>query len=273
MKKKKFLIINADDLGRTTAINKGIEKGYRYGVISSASLVANSSGFNHALRIIKRNPGLKIGVHLNLHEYVPILKTKFINKLYKLNHLKLYFRILIASSEEIKEIEKNFILQINKIQKYGIKISHLDGHNHMHVHPRLNSVMRRIIKRTKINKIRIPDEKILKSSSIQKKIKILILKFACIFFKNKVKKFVTTSYFHGLANGGCLNIKAFEKILKNDVQNGTNELMCHVGLKNNDPPYNIGYNWKKELNTVTKYNKKNLLKKFNIKIISFNQID
>ena len=59
---------------------------------------------------------------------MPILKTKFINKLYKLNHLKLYFRILVASNEEIKEIEKNFILQINKIQKYGIKISHLDGH-------------------------------------------------------------------------------------------------------------------------------------------------
>ena len=37
--------------------------------------------------------------------------------------------------------------------------------------------------------------------------------------------------------------------------------MCHVGLKDNDPPYNIGYNWKKELNTVTKYNKKKSFKK------------
>jgi len=273
MYQKKFLIINADDMGRTIEINQGIEHGYKRGVISSASLVANSFGFNHALKIIKNNPGLKIGVHLNLHEYEPIFKTKFLKKLSKLNHLKLYLRILIASSREINEIEKNFILQINKIQKCGIKISHLDGHNHMHVHPRLNNVMTKIIKMKKINRIRIPNEKILKSSTFKKKIKILILKLACTIFKNKVKKIITTSHFHGLASGGCLNIKAFEKILKNDVRAGTNELMCHVGFKNNDPPYNIGYKWKNELNTVTKYNKSNLLKKFNINIINFNQID
>tara|TARA_A100001011_G_scaffold324_1_gene416 strand:+ start:11031 stop:11852 length:822 start_codon:yes stop_codon:yes gene_type:complete len=273
MNKKKFLIVNADDMGRTVDINKGIEQGYKRGIISSASLVANSLAFNHALKIIKRNPGLKIGVHLNLHEYKPMLKTHFLIKLSKLNHLSLYLRLLLATANEIREIEKNFLFQINKIQKFGIRISHLDGHNHMHIHPRLNGVMLKILKKKRINKIRLPDENIYKKSSITKKIKVLVLKLACIIFKKKIPNIITTANFHGLADGGYLNVNALIKIIKNEIKEGTNELMCHVGLKNSDPPYNIDYNWKTELNAIIKYKKKYLLKKFNIKIITFNQID
>ena len=69
------LIVNCDDFGYSKAVNYGIIEAYKNGIATSATLMAGMPGFNHALELIRENPGLGCGVHLTLSAYKPILKT------------------------------------------------------------------------------------------------------------------------------------------------------------------------------------------------------
>ena len=269
----KNLIVNADDLGRTLNINKGIEIGYLKGIVSSASLVASSQAFDDAVDIAHRNPNLGIGVHLTLHEYPPLLESLFLKKLSLLNNIELYLRITRASNYEINLIEENFILQINKIVESGIQPTHLDGHNHMHVHPRLSGVLKRIIKQTNITNIRMPFERISSYSNIASRVKKWTLASASLIAWFRLNNVATyPKWFHGLSNGGSLNINILEDMLLKKVQPGINELMCHIGIDNDDPPFSIGYKWQNEFSAMTKYSKKEILSLYNINIISYKDI-
>ena len=41
----KDLIVNADDLGWTAGVNRGIAEAHRNGIVTSASLIANGGAF------------------------------------------------------------------------------------------------------------------------------------------------------------------------------------------------------------------------------------
>jgi predicted glycoside hydrolase/deacetylase ChbG (UPF0249 family) len=65
---KKF-ILNADDFGLSTAHNRAILEGYQSGLLKSASLLANTEGFEEAVSsIIPQCPELGVGIHLNVME-------------------------------------------------------------------------------------------------------------------------------------------------------------------------------------------------------------
>ena len=60
------LIVNADDFGLHQAVNEGIIKGHKEGIIKSTSLLANGDSFDEAVAMAKENPRLGIGVHTAL---------------------------------------------------------------------------------------------------------------------------------------------------------------------------------------------------------------
>jgi predicted glycoside hydrolase/deacetylase ChbG (UPF0249 family) len=68
----KNLIVNADDLGWTEGINRGIAEAHRNGIVTSASLLANGAAFASAVEMARHTPGLGVGVHLNLSEGAPV---------------------------------------------------------------------------------------------------------------------------------------------------------------------------------------------------------
>ncbi|HEY3346254.1 MAG TPA: ChbG/HpnK family deacetylase [Nitrospirota bacterium] len=53
----KHLIINADDFGMAGAVNAGIIRGHREGIITSASLLAGGAAAEEAAALAKDNPG------------------------------------------------------------------------------------------------------------------------------------------------------------------------------------------------------------------------
>lgn len=62
----KRLIVNADDLGRTPGINRGILEAHRRGIVTSATLMVNYPAAEEAATIARDNPGLGIGLHVQL---------------------------------------------------------------------------------------------------------------------------------------------------------------------------------------------------------------
>src|SRR6266540_2073034 len=62
----KRLIVNADDLGRTEGINRGILEAHRRGIVTSATLMVNYPAADAVPAIARDNPGLGIGLHVQL---------------------------------------------------------------------------------------------------------------------------------------------------------------------------------------------------------------
>src|ERR1700690_988042 len=62
------LVVNADDFGLTAGTNDAIIDAHRNGIVTSASLLANGSAFEHAVHLAQQNTSLGVGVHLTLTE-------------------------------------------------------------------------------------------------------------------------------------------------------------------------------------------------------------
>src|SRR2546422_901914 len=60
------LIVNADDLGRSAGVDRGIVRAHREGIVTSATLMANTTDAANAGAVARANPSLDVGVHLVL---------------------------------------------------------------------------------------------------------------------------------------------------------------------------------------------------------------
>jgi len=63
---KKYCIVNGDDFGASTGINRGIVKAHREGVLTSTSLMVNMSGAEEAARLSLKIPKMSVGLHIVL---------------------------------------------------------------------------------------------------------------------------------------------------------------------------------------------------------------
>lgn len=59
----KYLIVNADDFGVSTGVNRGILECHRRGIVTSASLMVNRPAAQEAISISRDCPALSIGLH------------------------------------------------------------------------------------------------------------------------------------------------------------------------------------------------------------------
>jgi chitin disaccharide deacetylase len=62
----RFLIVNADDLGLSNGVNRGIIEAHVRGIVTSASLLVNGAGAEAAARLAHEHPGLSVGFHADL---------------------------------------------------------------------------------------------------------------------------------------------------------------------------------------------------------------
>jgi predicted glycoside hydrolase/deacetylase ChbG (UPF0249 family) len=62
----KYCIVNADDFGVTTAVNRGIVEAHRNGIVTSASLMVNRPGAAEAAELSRALPRLSVGLHVDL---------------------------------------------------------------------------------------------------------------------------------------------------------------------------------------------------------------
>jgi chitin disaccharide deacetylase len=134
----KKIIINADDFGLNTSVNKAIVESFNNSFINSTTLMANMPGFEEAVDLAHCNYFMdKIGIHLNL-DAGHLLTSDLLNtNLFdKENHI--HFRnnkrmnLFFISKVEKNLIYKEFSAQIGRVKKSGIKITHIDTHHHIH---------------------------------------------------------------------------------------------------------------------------------------------
>src|SRR5690349_482814 len=65
----RYLIVNADDLGQSPGVNRGIFQAHRDGIVTSASLMVRWPAAGEAAAYARAHPDLSVGLHLDLGEW------------------------------------------------------------------------------------------------------------------------------------------------------------------------------------------------------------
>ena len=240
------LIVNADDLGWTQGVNRGIVEAHRNGIVTSASLLANGWAFEEGVQSALQSPRLGVGVHLNLSDGKPLAPARQVKSLLDENGNfsggpeTLLFR-LTAKSLDAREVELEWNAQIEKVRAAGIRPTHLDGHKHVQMLPGLFAVALRLAKKHGIEAVRVSHEAsslraalnsggetaglMLKQGVQARGLKLLARDARKMAERAGI---AAADYFCGIAQTGALTKKGIQQMLAS-LPEGTTELMCHPG--------------------------------------------
>jgi hypothetical protein len=131
------LIVSADDFGGSAGVNEAVERSHRSGILGWASLMVEGPAVEEAVRIARSNPGLGVGVHLELCSgSAPAWG------------LSAFLRRGRGLEEEIER-------QVRLCLSYGITPTHLDSHLNVHVHPTVFPLVAAAARRHGIPRVRL----------------------------------------------------------------------------------------------------------------------
>jgi predicted glycoside hydrolase/deacetylase ChbG (UPF0249 family) len=240
------IIINADDLGADASRNDGIFDAVRAGIVTSVSILANGPASKKSLQTLcSLSPTpISLGFHLNLSEGKPLTSNLKLLVGEDGNFLKKPSARAVlmqpGDPELEKEIDHELVSQMEALLDSGLRITHLDGHQHVHVFPAVLPVTLKIAQRYKIPWVRIPEEP--SPSSRLEDIPPWLTEEAKFFSKMaraaRLKltgdKIQTPDHFRGLYLKGRFSLPVLFDLLQG-VPPGLTELMVHPGQISEKP--------------------------------------
>ncbi len=160
----KQLIINADDFGADSCRNRGIAAAVAAGAVTAVSVLVNGPAFAEGLPLLDgwQRRGIAVGLHLNLSEGRPLAKglTVLAGDDGGFQGKTATHALLMQknSGKLAEDILTETEAQIVRLGETGIRIDHLDGHQHVHVFPGAAAVVVAAAARHGIPRVRLPSE-------------------------------------------------------------------------------------------------------------------
>ncbi|GAB0116374.1 hopanoid biosynthesis-associated protein HpnK [Acidisoma sp. 7E03] len=133
-------IISADDFGLSLAVNEGIERAHREGLLSTASLMVAGDAAEDAVRRARGMPDLKVGLHLVAIEGPAMLPPAEIAALLdgegRIPSDPLGLGLRYAFSRRTRAaLTREIAAQFRAFAATGLPLDHANAHKHMHMHP------------------------------------------------------------------------------------------------------------------------------------------
>jgi hopanoid biosynthesis associated protein HpnK len=157
------LIFTADDFGRDSAANEGVERAHREGLLSCASLRVGEAGVEEAVRIAHANPALAVGLQLTLTDGHPVLPAEQIPSLVQTNgrlreDAQALGLLLIFSPAARAELYAEVQAQMARFAETGLACDHVNAHRHQQLHPLVAAALMQVAAGAGVRCIRLPHE-------------------------------------------------------------------------------------------------------------------
>lgn len=270
----KYLIVNADDYNTDKERNRGIMQAAMEGIVTSVSVIANLPFESEEVLNLQNVFGANIGIHLNLTKGRPLTaeaKTLIGNNGHFFEKRKAWQQALFRRYD-LKEVEGEFAAQINHLKAAGVTPDHIDGNNHIHVFPGIAEVVGQLANDFGISKIRLSLEAFnswnnyCSPGAIRKSFIGTLSKRARMVFNNYGLRF--PDHFAGIQFPRVSDVSSLRAFIRNFPE-GTTELMCHPGYRNErENRYSTGER-EQELLALTDSGVLKDIRCFNITLISF----
>ena len=242
------LIVNADDFGFTSGVNRAIVEAHSQGVVTSSTLMANGPAFSEAARLAETVPKLSVGCHVVLTDGDPVLGAHQLPSLTAGPHFRdgmmAFAARAIAGRMDAGEIAAEASAQIRKIQASGIVVSHIDTHKHTHLFPKILRPLLRGAAACGVFSIRNPfgprlplrSSQLLSRPSLWTRyVEVRILGSFAGKFREEVDRegFNAPDGTLGIVVTGALDESLFYAIARS-IPEGTWEFVCHPGYNDSD---------------------------------------
>jgi predicted glycoside hydrolase/deacetylase ChbG (UPF0249 family) len=242
----KYLIVNADDLGMARSTNFAIRRAFQDGIVSSASLMANMTAFQHAVdQVVDQHPGLGIGIHLCLTSGKPVLPPGEVPLLVdgrgEFCHGFFGLRRLLGSRRReaaVAQIAAELRAQAEKFDACGLHVDHVDGHQHVQMIPEIFTIAAALAS-VRQAAIRISNEQFrgghrsvrrwlawLANGGVIKK--MILSRLAQSVLASEAKLF-RADHYYGVLETGRMTVEILWEIL-DSLPDGISEINCHPGL-------------------------------------------
>ena len=117
---RRTLVVNADDLGLSEGVNRGILHAHERGIVSSASLMVRAPAAAQAAEELRSRPHLGVGLHVDLGEWA---------------HVDGEWRTVyeVVDDGDAAGVAEEVVRQLERFRALlGREPDHLDSHQHVH---------------------------------------------------------------------------------------------------------------------------------------------
>lgn len=240
------VIINADDFGLTSGVNRAIVELHRGGVLTSATLMARAGATPEAIRMALDTPTLGVGCHVVLVDGQPVLPPEKIPSLVQkqtgrfVSSLTTFLRRLLTGRIRAAEVEAEAAAQIALLQEAGLRLTHIDTHKHTHMFPSVLAPLLRAARKAGIGALRNPFEpewavRATPRASFVRAAEVMALRRFGPFFQRMIARagMTTTDGTIAVAGTGRFDADTVRALL-GELPEGTWELVTHPGYNDAD---------------------------------------
>jgi predicted glycoside hydrolase/deacetylase ChbG (UPF0249 family) len=217
-------------------------------VLPSATLMASGPAFDDAIAVARAHPSLGVGCHIVLTDGAPVSPPGSIRSLLAPDgknfrpSLVDFLQALFLGRINEEEVAREALAQIEKLQRAGINITHLDTHKHTHLFPAIARPLLQVAERCGIRAIRNPFEPdwslALDHGSRARRIAVRLIGLLRPRFEAHAqlrdRRVLTTDGTVAISATGQLNATALGEILRALPSTGTYELCCHPGYNDGE---------------------------------------
>lgn len=293
------LIINADDFGLTVGVNRAIAEAHQRGIVSSATIMANSRAFSDAVDqaryLLRRSTNFGVGCHVVLLDGESLLGRDEVHSLLQpgtengdqqlRTSLSDFAMAALRGKLNADEIQAEAMAQMQRIQSAGIPLSHFDTHKHAHMFSAVLQPLLRAARALEVPAVRnpfgrlfpLPLVELLRQGRLWTRFaQMSVLRSFAARFRAQVSShgLRTTDGTLGVFVTGVLDLDLFVTIV-DSVPQGTWEFVCHPGYNDSDLDQvrtRLRQSRAQELEVLTSSEAKQALERRDIQLISYRQL-
>lgn len=287
------LIVNADDFGLTSGVNRAIVEAHQRGIVTSATLMANGRAFDQAAELARTVPHLSLGCHVVLVDGEPLLPAPQVPTLLAADGQQQRFRNSIGEVAaaalrgriDPAQVEAEATAQMRKLQSAGLALSHFDTHKHAHMFPAILRPLLRAARACGVRALRNPFAPLkplafahlLRRPRLWKRYsEVTALRRLLDRFRRAVQEeqMLTTDGTFGIVATGALDHKLFDAIV-GSIPEGTWEFVCHPGYNDSELDAvrtRLRQSRAQELQVLTSEAAREALQRHGVELISWKQL-
>jgi predicted glycoside hydrolase/deacetylase ChbG (UPF0249 family) len=229
------LIINADDLGLSVLVNDGIEEAVDAGVVTSASLMVNTPGFDDAVRRAHSlGARLGVGLHFNLTTGASVAPAREVPSLLdgagRFLPLARLLRRALSGGVRPAEVRREADAQLARLRAAGVAPTHADSHRHVHAFPAMRGALAAAAAAAGVRAVRRPLEPLwARPTGVAGVVKRALLHAAWAAPSRGPRPVPGAASFRGIALLGVRRFQEHLLALLDALPEGGTEVMVHPG--------------------------------------------
>jgi chitin disaccharide deacetylase len=159
----KKLIVTADDVGLHPGMTRGALAAHDQGIVTAVSVSPNGRGFEPAIELLRERPRLEVGIHLTLVGERPLSLPEKVPSLagpdggFPAGYPAFALRYALGRIRST-DVETELRAQVERLLATGLRVVHLNSHQHLHALPRVFEIVLKLAEEHGIPAVRIPNE-------------------------------------------------------------------------------------------------------------------